>query len=132
MPIELQAVFAVAIVFFLSLAIQASVAIANNGMAWGLGPRDQARPPSVMQGRMSRIVNNHVEGMLLFVPLVMIAQLTSISTPLTVWGAILFAAARAVFVVVYLLGIPMVRTLVWAVGTVGVVMIGYELARSGF
>ncbi|MEM9238384.1 MAG: MAPEG family protein [Pseudomonadota bacterium] len=43
---------------------------------------------------MARNVRNQIEGMALFVPLVVIASITGISNGWTQWGALIFVCAR--------------------------------------
>jgi uncharacterized MAPEG superfamily protein len=132
MLIELQALFGSVVILLVLLSIQGGLVPTIHGFKWGLGPRDVPRDPSVLQGRVNRIVANHMEGMAMFAPLVLIAHLISLSTPLTQWGAILFVAGRVAFSVVYFLGIPVLRSAMWGVATTGTLMIGFELLRIGF
>ncbi|NOX84022.1 MAG: hypothetical protein GXP06_13770 [Alphaproteobacteria bacterium] len=132
MSIELQALFGVVVILLVLLSVQGGLVPATHGLKWGLGPRDEPRDPSVLQGRMARIIANHLEGMALFVPLVLIAHLIGLSTPLTQWGAILFVGGRVAFSVVYFLGIPVLRSAMWGVATTGTLMVGFELVRVGF
>jgi uncharacterized MAPEG superfamily protein len=58
---------------------------------------------------------------------VLIAQATGTSTDNTVLGAQLFFWARVAYVPVYIIGLPWVRTGVWAASTVGLLLIFLEL-----
>ena len=42
---------------------------------------------------------------------------------LTLWGCWLYLIARIVYVPLYAFGIPVARTLVWMVGTAGLVLV---------
>jgi uncharacterized MAPEG superfamily protein len=42
---------------------------------------------------------------------------------MTVWGAELYLAARIVYLPLYAMGVPLLRTLVWAASIVGIVML---------
>ncbi len=132
MSLELQALFGGVVILLVLLSVQGGLVPAIHGFKWGLGPRDEPRDPSVLQGRVSRIVANHLEGMALFAPLVLIAHLIGLSTPLTQWGAILFVAGRVAFSVIYFLGIPVLRSAMWGVAATGTLMVGFELIRAGF
>ena len=131
MTIELQALLAVTAILFVLLVIQGALVPVTHGFGWGLGPRDEPRSPSVMQGRASRIVANHLEGMALFVPLVVVAAAAGVSTPLTQTGALVFAAARAAFAVIYFFGVPVLRSAAWGVSVLGLAMIAFDLVRAG-
>ena len=132
MSIELQALFGVAALMLILISIQGGMTPIIQGLRWGLGPRDDPRDQSVFQGRMKRIIANHIEGVAMFAPLVVIAHLAGVSTPLTQAGAMLFLGGRALFALVYMMGVPVVRTLVWAAAMTGLVMVGVDVVRFGF
>lgn len=132
MTIELQSLLGTAFILFALLAVQGTLAPLTHGLRWGLGPRDEARAPSVLQGRMNRIIANHLEGMAMFAPLVLVAHLAGISTPMTQWGAALFVVSRALFAVVYAFGVPVLRSAIWGGSVAGLIMIAAEIARAGF
>ncbi len=68
-----------------------------------------------------------LESLLLFAALVLIAQVTNRLNPTTALGAQLFFWARLVYAGVYIAGIPWLRTAVWAVSVVGLVLIFFQL-----
>ncbi len=123
MSIELtMLVWSVALLFVLIL-IQAMAGTAAQGLLPMAGNRDNLGPPKPFQARTLRIVQNHIEGLVLFAPLVLVAAQQNISTSLTVLGAQLFFFSRLAHAVTYVLGIPWLRTIAWLVGIVGTVMI---------
>ena len=74
-------------------------------------------------GRAQRAHRNMLENLVLFASLVLVAQIAGRDNATTALGAQLFFWARVVYVPVYLIGIPWVRTGVFAVSVVGLVMI---------
>jgi len=64
--------------------------------------------------RAIRAHANAVENLVLFAATVLIANALSVSTPLTQSAAMIYFIARLVHYFVYLLGIPVVRTLAFA------------------
>jgi uncharacterized MAPEG superfamily protein len=78
-------------------------------------------------GRAARAHRNMLESLVLFAILVLVAQAAGVHTGMTLLGARLFFWARAVYSVVYILGIPWLRTAVWAVSIAGLVLIFAEL-----
>jgi uncharacterized MAPEG superfamily protein len=78
-------------------------------------------------GRATRAHRNMLESLVLFAVLVLVAQAAGVSSPMTVLGAQLFFWARLAYSVVYLVGIPWVRTGVWAVSVVGLILIFLQL-----
>ena len=127
MSVELtMLLYSVALLFIL-IAIQASAGIIEKGIPAMAGSRDQLGEPGVFQSRSKRVVDNHREGLLIFAPLVLIAALAGVSTPMTVFGAQLFFYSRIVHAALYLAGVPWVRPLAWAAGIVGCVLIFIDL-----
>ena len=132
MSFELQAVFGSAIILLVLLGTQGTLVPLNQGFGWGLGSRDGEPEYTALQGRTRRTVANHIEGMLLFVPLIMIVELADLSSQLTIIGAGLYLAARVLFVPLYMLGVAYLRSLVWGVGLLGILLIGFEVAKALF
>jgi uncharacterized MAPEG superfamily protein len=73
-------------------------------------------PHSLWAQRAIRAHQNAVENLAIFVPAVLIAHLLNISTPATRMTVVIYFLARLVHFFVYLAGIPVVRTLAFAVG----------------
>lgn len=130
MTIELQALFWVAATLAALLVVQGLLVPLNQGFAWGLGPRDDPRTPTRFQERIRRVVANHIEGMVVFATLVLIVHQAELSSAATAAGAVIFAVARVAFAAVYLAGLPVVRSAVWGIGVVGLVMIAVEIVRA--
>ena len=122
MTTELICLFWASVLLFAIIAWQGALTPLTQGFAWGLGSRDEPREPSVLQGRLRRVLANHIEGTVVFASLVLVAHLAGISNGMTQTGAILFVAARALFVPVYAAGIPYLRSVVWGAGTIGLIM----------
>ncbi|MEL6980544.1 MAG: MAPEG family protein [Pseudomonadota bacterium] len=93
-----------------------------------LGNRDAPVEASVYAGRAERALRNMMEAMLLFTPVALLATTQpGVDQDGAVFGALIFLAARAVYVPVYILGVAGLRSLVWTVGHVGVLLIALEL-----
>lgn len=73
-------------------------------------------PHSLWAQRAIRAHQNAIENLAIFVPAVLIAHLLNISTPATRMAVVIYFLARLVHFLVYLAGIPVVRTLAFAVG----------------
>jgi len=77
-------------------------------------PTDKAH--SLWAQRLMHAHRNAVENLVVFAPLVLILDALNISTPATVVACAVFFYARLAHAVVYTLGIPVARTLAFAVG----------------
>lgn len=126
MAFELQMVVATSVILLVLLVIQGTLVPLNQGFAWGLGSRDAPKDKTALQNRFTRTVANHIEGMLLFVPLALVVVLAELSSGLTVLGAGLYIAGRLAFAPLYLMGVPYLRSLAWGVALTGILLIGYE------
>jgi len=77
-------------------------------------PKDE--PQSLWAQRLMAAHQNAVENLVVFAPLVLILDALNISTPATVTACAVFFYARLAHAVVYAIGIPVARTLAFAVG----------------
>ncbi len=132
MSIELQMVVGAVGILFLLLMYQGALVPLNQGFGWGLGSRDGKPDYTDMQGRASRTIANHIEGMLLYVPLVLVIELTSLSSSLTVWGAGLYLGGRLAYAPLYLLGVPYLRSLAWGISLLGIMLVGFVVLLAMF
>lgn len=101
------------------------------GAKWNMGARDETLPPlAPLAGRLVRAQANFLETY----PIAIIALLgVVIAGRTTEWTAIggwLWLGARAVYLPLYAMGVPVVRTLVYMVGLVGLVMV-FQALISG-
>ena len=108
---------------FVQLAWAAIAARRQQGLKWARGPRDEERPVTGVAARLDRAFRNYMETFPLFA-VAMIADLTAEKTGfLTWWGALLFVGARIVYVPLYAAGTPGIRSLVWFVSVIGLLMV---------
>jgi uncharacterized MAPEG superfamily protein len=87
-----------------------------------LGNRDRQRPPSVVGGRAARALANMQEALPVFLALALLNLIVGTAAATAITGAWIFFAARMVYLPVYMAGIPVLRTLIWTGGWVGLVM----------
>ncbi len=74
-----------------------------------------------------RAHRNMLENLVLFAALVLAAQAAGLANETTALGALLFFWGRVAYAVIYLAGIPWLRTGAWAVSMVGLVLIFLQL-----
>ena len=92
-------------------------------LKWAAGPRDEPMPLTGVAARLDRAFKNYMETFPFFVAAVFAAYLVAKTGPLTLWGSVLYVAARALYAPLYAAGIPRIRSLVWLVSLVGIGMI---------
>jgi uncharacterized MAPEG superfamily protein len=127
MPLELKLLAWSTALAFVQMVVAASAATLQVGLPMLAGNRDNLPRFSGWAGRAQRAHFNMLESLLLFAALVLIAQVTNRLNPTTALGAQLFFWARLVYAGVYIAGIPWLRTAVWAVSVVGLVLIFFQL-----
>lgn len=131
MSVELtMLLYATALLIALVL-IQALAGVRAQGLLPMANSRDNLPEAKPFQARMKRVVDNHREGLLMFAPLVLIANMTAVSNDQTVLGAQLFFYARLAHAIIYITGLPMIRPLAWVVGLVGTLMVLKALLGIG-
>lgn len=91
------------------------------------GNREPALDLTGWVGRAQRAHRNMLESLVLFSILVLVAQAMGTTNELTVLGAQVFFWARVAFASVYIIGLPWIRSGIWAVSVVGLVMIFLQL-----
>src|SRR5919107_2663416 len=96
----------------------------QRGYRWTASPRDEkVEPLRGVAGRLDRALRNFLETFPLFAAVVLAAQLTGTHDALTEWGARLYFWGRLAYVPLYAAGVPLIRSLVWNVPTIGIGLI---------
>src|SRR5690349_17497470 len=99
------------------------------GMAWGVGNRDTHLAVPAWLERTRRAHANMVENLIPFACLVLVAHAGGKANATTAFAAQLFLAARVLYTLVYLAGIPLLRTLIFAVAVLADFMILMQILR---
>lgn len=129
--VELKLLGAAVIVGLVQLLWAAGAARAQQGdMKWAAGPRDTPMPLSGVAARLERAFWNFAETFPFFAAAVLACAFAGkLGQPLTVWGAGAYVLGRALYAPLYASGVPLVRTLVWLVSMVGLLMVLAALLR---
>lgn len=91
------------------------------GLRVGFGNREVLPEATPLAGRADRAARNMLENMVLFVAAFAAARAAGKAE---VTGAAIFFVARFAYWLVYLAGLPYLRTALWALGLVGIGMTG--------
>ena len=123
MPTELTILAWGAVLLFVHIFAAVQAKTRQYGTKWNMGARDEAvPPPSPVVGRLERARDNFLETLpIAIVALlgVVVAGKTSSTTALGGW---LWLGARVVYLPLYGFGVPKVRTLVWMVSIIGLIL----------
>jgi uncharacterized MAPEG superfamily protein len=79
-------------------------------------------------GRAQRAHRNMLESLVLFAILVLAAHAAGISNSTTVLAAQLFFFGRLAYAVIYVAGIPWLRTVAWVSSLLGILLLLFQLA----
>lgn len=102
------------------------------GVRHGLSSRDEA-PEGIeetLAPRLNRIVQNHVEGLAMFAPMVFVAHAVDIQTGTMAWAAIIFAGTRALYTPAYAFGLSPWRSIIWIVGAIALLVYFISLVAA--
>jgi uncharacterized MAPEG superfamily protein len=96
----------------------------ERGLWWNIGPRDNAPPlRSALAGRLNRAYANFRETFLFFAASVLALGVLGRHNGQTVWGSELYLAGRVLYLPLYAAGVPVARTVAWAIATIGIGML---------
>ena len=112
---------------FVQMLVAVSGATLQVGLPALAGNREGLAPCTGWAGRAQRAHRNMLESLVLFAALVLIAVVANKTNSTTLLGAQIFVWARLVYALVYMAGIPWLRTLVWLASVVGLILISSQL-----
>lgn len=124
MPVEIRILAwgAVLLVVYILAATQAK----NNqyGLKWNIGARDETQAaPNPVTGRLIRAQQNFIETFPVAIVALIGVVVANRTNPSTALGGWIWLGARAIYLPLYAAGIPFVRTIVWGISIVGLVMV---------
>jgi uncharacterized MAPEG superfamily protein len=112
----------------LQIVLAAQLGNRQYGLRWAASPRDESMdPPGVLLGRARRALANLLETWPLFAAAVLAVGLAHRFDGWSLVGAHLYLWARVVYLALYLAGAPLIRSLVWNVALVGILMVLAQL-----
>ena len=107
------------------IAVQALVG--TKGLMAAVGNRENLPELPGWAGRAVRANRNMAENLPLFAAMVLAAVVIGQTNAMTLLGAQIFLYARIVYALVYIAGLPWVRTAVWGVSVAGLALIFLQL-----
>ena len=130
MSADLKYLLLSSVLCFAQMLIAAAGANQQIGLPTLAGNREGLPEITGWAGRARRAHLNMIENLVLFAALVLIAAVAGKANATTAMGAMLFFWARLAYAVVYLIGIPWLRTLLWFVSVIGMAMIAWVLLQG--
>ena len=124
MPTEIKILAWGALLLIVHIFAAVHLKTRQYGVTWNMGARDDAVPPlNPLAGRLQRAEANYLETLpIAIIALlgVVVANRTSGSTALGGW---IWLGARVAYLPLYAAGVPVIRTLAFAVSIAGLAMV---------
>ena len=109
------------------LVVAILAGIAQVGLPILAGNREEVPAFTGLAGRAHRAHRNMLESLVLFAALALAAVAAGRANAMTALGADLFLGGRAAYALIYLAGIPWLRTGAWGVAMAGLVLMLCQL-----
>mgnify|MGYP001793226410 CR=1 FL=1 len=114
--------------YLINVYVAASLLMVRIGPLAYMGPRDTLPEPSVIRARALKSANNFAENLPIFLALGILALVVEgTDTGLAMLGAQIFVISRLLYMLVYMSGLPVVRSLVFTAGAAGLAMMAIAL-----
>ena len=97
------------------------------GLPTAAGNQHNISPWDGANDRLNRAIRNLMEAITTFAPIAIAVHVLGLSNDTTVLGAQIFLISRVIHTIVFVIGVPCVRTTAWTAGVVGIVMVGSAL-----
>ena len=107
-------------VYLINIYLPAALYLPREGLMTHLGSRDKTPEANAITGRARRALKNLQENMPFFLTLALLAFVVpGVDVAQAQLGAEVFVIARAVYIVMYMISIPGLRSVAYGVGLVG-------------
>jgi uncharacterized MAPEG superfamily protein len=121
---EIQMLFCALALGIVQMLLAVLGSVGTRGLPWAVGSRDEPGAGlGKIAGRLDRAYRNFLETFPFFAVAVLLNHVLDKSTPTSVLGAQVYVWARLLYVPAYVLGVPFVRSLIWAASLAGIVMV---------
>lgn len=108
--------------FALYVGVQSVLYRMQHGVEFALTGRDDEPKPNPLNQRAEKALRNLQETYPVFLALAVAAALGR-GDDLTLWGSVIYLVARVVYLPLYLFGVKYIRSLVWTISAVGLIIL---------
>jgi uncharacterized MAPEG superfamily protein len=131
MPVEIKILALGALLLFVYIFTATRFKTAHYGRKWNVGARDEALPAeNVMTGRTMRAQANFLETFPIAIVALLGVVVAGKTSPMTALGGWIWLGARVVYLPLYAVGVPVIRTVVWTISAIGLAMVIWPLLAS--
>ena len=123
MSLELKILALSVVLGLVQILLSAHSASLQVSYRWTATAREARPPLTGVAGRLERALRNFLETFPLFAAAILLVQVTGRNGRMSALGAELYLAARVIYVPVYVAAVPLVRSLVWNVATIGIILV---------
>lgn len=121
---EIQMLAWTMVLGLLHIVLGVALVTRDKGLKWNVSARDaEGAPVGAVTDRVSRALHNFLETFPFFAAAVLAAAVAGRLDATTALGAQLYFWARVAYIPLYAAGVPYIRTVVWGVSIVGLVMV---------
>jgi len=128
MTIELTMLIWSTTLFGFYVGTQAILYRIQHGVEFAATGRDDEPEPNVWNARAQKALRNLIETYPVFLALIVASIVGDRSGALTQWGSAIYLVARVIYLPLYVSGIKYVRSLVWVVSAIGLLMLFFGVA----
>jgi uncharacterized MAPEG superfamily protein len=129
MAIEFWCLYGAMILGLVHLTAASFAFKAQVGNAYTVGARDENLRPAGVAARLDRAQRNFLETFAIFAAAVLMSEALGKLGGLGAWGAALYLGGRMLFLPLYALGTPWLRTFSWNAATLGLVLVMIDVVR---
>lgn len=124
MTLELHCLAWASILGLAHILIAGNARTIELGAQWNMGARDEkVKELNPFTERLLRAQSNFFETFPLFASAVLIVAASHTYSVYSYWGCLIYLIARVIYLPLYALGIPVIRTIFWLTSIVGLLMV---------
>ena len=113
--------------FALYIGVQSILYRMQHGVEFAATGRDDEPKPNHLNQRADKALRNLQETYPVFLALAVAAALGR-ADDLTMWGSAMYLAARVVYLPLYVFGVKYIRSLVWVISAIGLIVMFFGVA----
>jgi uncharacterized MAPEG superfamily protein len=124
MPVEILIAALGALLLVVHVIVAVQFKTKQYGRKWNVGARDEALPPlDPLAGRLARAQANFAETFPVAIVALLGVVIAGRTSAWTALGGWIWLGARVIYLPLYAAGIPVIRTIVWTIGLVAILIV---------